>query len=403
MSVAAKSGVRTILFGVGYYQRLNGAQKSLLGLMLGLKERGHRPIVLLTGEGRCTAAYRNAGIETTVLRVPDELNVYNKAWFGGGRAWRARALARGLPSITRQVRAIARRESVDVVHLNEPRALLLFGWGAVAARTPIVLHVRGSLAPYPRPLRMLFGLLPRRVVVVGEALLDSLDPRARAKARVIYNSVDVPPRSAPANEDARPVVLTMASFDPYKGYHHLASAVLEVNARLGADAARFVWLGDTVSDAYEAFVRERVTELGLPNVHILGWQEDPDAYLDQAAVVVLPTVERDKLRLDGVETTFVSAEGVPRCLLEASAHGKPTIGTRVGGIPDAVHDGVNGLLVPPADPTALASAIINLLQSPRRRADMGAAGRVLVEERFTRDRLVDQMLEIYDGLAATGA
>jgi glycosyltransferase involved in cell wall biosynthesis len=394
---------RTILFGVGYYQRLNGAQKSLLGLLVGLRERGHRPVVMFTGEGRCTAAYRDAGIEVAILRVPEEFNAFNKAWLGSGVVWRSRALATGIPSITRQVWGIARRKRVDLVHLNEPRALLLFGWGAVAARVPIVLHVRGALAPYPRPLRALLGMLPQRLIVVGETLVDSLEPRARSKARVVHNAVEVPSRSDPANEDAPPLVLTMASFDPYKGYHHLAEAVAQVNARLGVGAARFVWLGDTISGTYEGFVRKRVRDLALPNVEILGWQEDPGGYLDRAAVVVLPTVDRDTLRLDGVDITFRSAEGVPRCLLEASAHGKPTIGTRVGGIPEAVHDGINGVLVNPADPAALASAIVDLLRSPERRAELGAAGRALVLARFTRDRLVDQILGIYDELAPISA
>jgi glycosyltransferase involved in cell wall biosynthesis len=392
---------RTILFGVGYYQRLNGAQKSLLELLLGLRERGHRPIVMFTGEGRCTGAFRDAGIEVAILRVPDELNAYNKAWLGGGVVWRAWALARGLPSLTRQVRTIARRERADLVHLNEPRALLLFGWGALAARVPIVLHVRGALDPYPRLLRTLLGVLPERLIVVGELLVDTLEPRARSKARVVHNSVEVSGRPDRATEDAPPLVLTMASFDPYKGYHHLAEAVAKVNAQLGADAARFVWLGDTISGSYETFVRQRVSELALPNVDILGWQEDPGGYLDRAALVVLPTVDRGTLRLDGVDTTFRSAEGVPRSLLEASAHGKPTIGTRVGGIPEAVHDGVNGVLVNPADPAALASAIVDLLRSPDRRAELGAAGRAVVRARFSRDRLVDQILGVYDELTPT--
>ena len=68
-------------------------------------------------------------------------------------------------------------------------------------------------------------------------------------------------------------------------------------------------------------------------------------------------------------------EGLGTSILDAMAAGLPVVGTRVGGIPEAVRDGETGLLVPPRDPAALAEALVRLALDPARRAAMGARGR----------------------------
>lgn len=75
-------------------------------------------------------------------------------------------------------------------------------------------------------------------------------------------------------------------------------------------------------------------------------------------------------------------EGMPNAVLEAMAAGLPVVATAVGGIPEAVVDGVTGLLVPPRDPTSLAEAITNLLHDPDLRHQMGQAGRERVVTQF---------------------
>ena len=82
-------------------------------------------------------------------------------------------------------------------------------------------------------------------------------------------------------------------------------------------------------------------------------------------------------------------EGLGTSILDAMACGKPVVGTRAGGIPEVVEDGVTGFVVPTHDPKALAKAITTLLREPERRARMGAAGLARVRERFTVERMVD--------------
>jgi glycosyltransferase involved in cell wall biosynthesis len=84
--------------------------------------------------------------------------------------------------------------------------------------------------------------------------------------------------------------------------------------------------------------------------------------------------------------------------IEALLMERPVVATRVGGMPESVHDGVTGILVPPADPQALAAGILRLLENRAEAAAFGRAGRELMLERFTFARTVDDLDAIYRGL-----
>jgi L-malate glycosyltransferase len=84
--------------------------------------------------------------------------------------------------------------------------------------------------------------------------------------------------------------------------------------------------------------------------------------------------------------------------LEAQACGVPVVASNIGGVPEAVADGVGGILVPPCDPDALASALLRLLEDPALREQMGQAGRTYVEEQFDWQKNIEQMEAVYYGL-----
>ena len=94
-------------------------------------------------------------------------------------------------------------------------------------------------------------------------------------------------------------------------------------------------------------------------------------------------------------------EGLGSAMLEAMAANLAMVGTRAGGIPEAVDDGVTGLLVPPADDAGLATAIVTLLKDPARRQAMGAAGRQRVLDHFSIARMVEGTLAAYQDRRAT--
>lgn len=110
-----------------------------------------------------------------------------------------------------------------------------------------------------------------------------------------------------------------------------------------------------------------------------GWQRDMRAVFAACHVVTLPSL----------------GEGIPTVLLEAAACGRPIVATDVPGCRDVVQHGVNGLLVPPKDPQALAEAVLRLLNDPALRSIMGAEGRRLVVQRFSEHHIHAQTLALY--------
>jgi len=118
-------------------------------------------------------------------------------------------------------------------------------------------------------------------------------------------------------------------------------------------------------------------------VEWLGRREDMAVVYAGCHVAVLPSYYR---------------EGVPKTLIEAAAAGRPIVATDVPGCRDVVQDGVNGLLVPPHDPPALAAALERLLRDPELRRAMGARSREIAVEKFSDERIVGEILGVYGSL-----
>ncbi len=172
---------------------------------------------------------------------------------------------------------------------------------------------------------------------------------------------------------ATPVVLYAGTLIPRKGVHHLLHA-------FGSIAVEFpdavLVLAGAPGDA--TYTRRLVTgaERGLPGrIRVLG-QVEPAvlaAWMRRARVLVLPSL----------------SEGLGRVVIEAMATGTPVIGSRVGGIPDLVTDGVTGFLVPPGDETALAGRLRHLLADADLARAMGERARAFVEPRFSTRTFVE--------------
>jgi glycosyltransferase involved in cell wall biosynthesis len=89
-------------------------------------------------------------------------------------------------------------------------------------------------------------------------------------------------------------------------------------------------------------------------------------------------------------------EGLPIALLEAMSLGKPVVATAVGGVPDVIEDGVEGLLVAPADPEALATGVDRLLGEPDLRHRLGEAARTAVASRHGLGPMVREVEKVYE-------
>jgi glycosyltransferase involved in cell wall biosynthesis len=92
-------------------------------------------------------------------------------------------------------------------------------------------------------------------------------------------------------------------------------------------------------------------------------------------------------------------EGGPYTVLEAMAMAKPVVATPVGLVPDVVYDVSTGLLVPPADGATLARAVLRLLDNPELARGLGERGYALVASRFSLERMLDDIVEVYQAVA----
>jgi glycosyltransferase involved in cell wall biosynthesis len=95
-------------------------------------------------------------------------------------------------------------------------------------------------------------------------------------------------------------------------------------------------------------------------------------------------------------------EGLPMAILEGMASSLPLVATRVGDVPTVVLDGQTGVLVPPENPTLLASAVVTLLRNPAQRKRLGAAARKLIEDEFSAERMTADYLRVYKEAASRG-
>jgi glycosyltransferase involved in cell wall biosynthesis len=115
------------------------------------------------------------------------------------------------------------------------------------------------------------------------------------------------------------------------------------------------------------------------SVHFLGWQQDLGFCLSVCNIFAQPSLE----------------EGLPIGLLHAMASGMPAIATSVGGVPEVIDDQINGRLVPPRNPLALADAIRDLLLSPAKRTSLGQAAAETIKQRFSNSKMASQVASLY--------
>jgi len=145
---------------------------------------------------------------------------------------------------------------------------------------------------------------------------------------------------------------------------------------------RFVIVGDGI---LRSETERYAQDLGIhQKVIFTGWRRDlPRIYADLDVLVVSS-----------------NNEGTPVAAIEAMASGCPVVATRVGGLPDVVHDGETGYLVPSQQPEALATATLELIRNPQRAEQMGQRAQRSVKERFSVQRLVCDTEDLYQDLMA---
>jgi glycosyltransferase involved in cell wall biosynthesis len=261
-----------------------------------------------------------------------------------------------------------RRERPEIVHTHTSKAGILGRWAAWSAGVPVIVHTpHGHVFwGYFGPAKTrLFILLERLTALITDRLvmLTEQERRDHLRFRVapeeqfttIHSGVDLERFAASAGESNRErkclgipdgafVVGAVGRLTAVKGHRHLLHAARRVIDCRGEAIFVILGTGELLGE-----LRRQVAALGIEaNVRFAGWQPDAASIMSAFDLFAFPSIN----------------EGMGKALVEAMALEKPVVASRIGGIVDLVNDGVNGFLVPPADPEALADRILFLMEDP---------------------------------------
>ena len=380
---------------------IGGSYYSLLYLVKGLDKSRFAPLVLFQRSHGLLDAFKAAGAETIVWEKPRPFNF--APHFPGPLALAlplVLAVQKGMnifrvllwPTWLRVLFLWRRR--VDLVHLNNS-ILRNHDWMLAARlmRRRCVSHERGINEHYP-PLAKYFGRGLDAIICISQAVRDTMTAAGAdfGNLRTIHNGLDpdevrpqVPAamvRDRLAIPPGADVIVMLGNLKAWKGQETVVRAVDRV--RRSRPLVRCLLVGDTaVADRpFEEGLRRLVTELGVDS-HIVfaGYHQNVADFVLLADVVVHASIR---------------PEPFGRVVLEAMACRKPVIASLGGGVTEIVDHGRTGLLFPPGDDQALASAILELLGDRDRAVRMGEAGYVRLLERFNISQNVEATEATYD-------
>jgi glycosyltransferase involved in cell wall biosynthesis len=290
------------------------------------------------------------------------------------------------------------QERPAIVHTHTSKPGILGRWAAKMASVPIIVHT-----PHGHVFYGHFGPLASRFFLLVERLMAFITDRMIAltegerndyialsvsnpdKIVTIHSGVEInrymavqvniqeKKRSLGLNPKGL-VIGTVGWLLPIKGPMHLLRAMSFVWQSHPGTGLVYVGKGDLEKELREEAFRMGVSE----RVSFLGWRDDVPEIMQLLDIFVLPSLN----------------EGMGRVLVEAMAAGKPIVASNVGGIPDLVIRGENGLLVPAADTKALASGIEFFITNPEKRREMGEKGRKMAI-RYGSDSMVQKIDQLY--------
>jgi glycosyltransferase involved in cell wall biosynthesis len=297
------------------------------------------------------------------------------------------------------LRTLIRQRDVRLIH-STTLSVLAAPLAAWVTRTPLISHVQEMLIE-PRVIRKALHAITRhsadRIICISDSVRAHIlqdQPHAAKLVEVVRNSIPLPPEPTRTIEEMRrelglradlPVVGMIGRVSPWKGQEIFVRAAAIVRSE--GIASQFVAIGGVFDNERHHLdrLKELITSLNLQNlVKIEGFRKDARELIAAFDVLVLPSILPEPFGL---------------VVAEAMAAGKPVIATAQGGPTEMVVEGETGFLIPPNDPSALASAIKNLLTNPEVTARLGKAARQRFLDHFEMRDYMQRIERLYDATA----
>ncbi len=345
-----------------------GGERQVLWLARGMRDRGHRAIVVARHGDELARRADEQQIEVIGAAPRGELDLF----------------------AARELRRVIAQQRAQIVHAHTAHAAAIAALATLGTQTRVVIARRVDF-PLRRNLgtRLKYGRADA-VIAVSKAVAAIVAEAGvhRERIHVVPDGVDLARRVQPARPEVLKslgiladdtLIVQVAALVAHKDPLTFVRAMAIARERV--PRMRALMVGD---GPLRAAAQAEVTRLDLDRtVALTGFRRDADELLAAGRVATLSSVE----------------EGMGSVLLDAMAFGVPIAATRAGGIPEVVEDGQTGLLSPPGDPAALAENIVRLLSDPDLAAALAARGRVCVEE-FSVGRMVERTLAVYRSVVA---
>ncbi len=265
----------------------------------------------------------------------------------------------------------------------------IVSWRAVRAAhaegKPVIWYLHETLVA----VRLIRQILPIRPTLdLATLLVTPTRQTARVFQGITTTPIEVVPYGIPRvptarrmNHDPRRSFITLATIEPRKGQDVLVDAITKLPAKL-REAAKFRFVGRHLEEEFSNEVQAKAA--GMANIEFTGERDHAQSLelLAQSDVLVCPS--RD--------------ETMPITILEAMSLGRIVVSARVGGIAEWLHDGMNGLLVPPEDSTALAEALERCLTDQRLTTQLAAAAERTFRRHFTLERFAKRFAELLENV-----
>ncbi len=351
---------------------MGGIPIYVVNLALGLKKRGHEPIVVSEG-GRLEKRLTTEGIRSVKVpfRTSSELNP--KLWF------------QVLPALF----SIVRKEKPDLIHAHTRVAQVMALALSSITRIPYVSTCHGLYRF--RVGRRFFPCWGKKVIAISEATMDLLIEQYKLvpphQAVLVWNGVEVEFfLEKPSHQEmdsfrqvngltGSPVIGAIARLSPVKGFHLLLQAVPDLLKEFPNLQVLLVGEGPAkeslIRQAYELKIEEHVV--------IVHPMDDIRVPLSLMDVAVTPSLQ----------------EGFGLAIVEAMAAGVAVVATDSGGPKEIIEHEKSGLLIPPNDAGLLGRAVRSLLKNPELRERIAEAGRQRAVKRFNMERVVQEVEAVY--------
>lgn len=354
--------------------KIGGVQQQLLSLLKAYSRERFNPIFC------CLGPKEEIGKEieeTKIEFIPLNKLRYNRFSLG----------------IVLELYRLMKKKQIHVVRTHRYRSNLYGRLAAFLAGVPVIIasvhdNYRTDKRPKRRIMNRILSKITDKIVAVSEDVkediirYDSINP---SKIDVIPNGIDVERFNPEKNttdirkefslEDDDIVIGFIGRIVPAKGLKYLLNALPYLKEEFKSIKLLIVGEGSLVEELKERAKKNNIFD----NILFTGRRRDIPEILASINIFVMPSI----------------AEGLPNALLEAMAMGKPIVTTEVGGIPEIVKNGFNGLLVPPRDTLSLSKAIKELISNDRLAAKLGQAARDLVHDNLSIKAIAQKWQSLY--------